>query len=145
MRGQIRTVLSQEDKSDTNDKERGSRYWTAAEIQTSTWFVVETCFEQLGENVIQRWITTSIHDAVAFEREMAPFNWSHIFVCLRAPLSVRNATIFEVLKEAYQVGRRGTYTYHLENGMTFVTGALGNVITSPDDTQEVRLVYSSRP
>lgn len=143
MRHQIRTILRHEDTSSSSDKERGSRYWAAAEVMSSTWFVVETCIEVSGKNEIQRWVTMSISDAAQIQRSQEPYAWSHIFVCLRAPLSVRSATVFEVVTEAYQLGSDGSYLYQLENGMTFVTSE-GNAQGVQPDSKELRLVYAHR-
>ena len=96
MKNLIRTVLEHE----SDAKERGSRYWAAAEVPSPIWFVVECCVEVSGRGEVQRWVTTSVHHAASIERGFMPKLWSHIIVCMRAPLSLRNASVFEVLKEA---------------------------------------------
>ena len=140
---QIRTLVRHEDTTEGPYKERGSRYWTAVELLAATWFVVETCIEISGVNEIRRWITTSIREAVQIQRGQEPFVWSQIFVCMRAPRSVRNATVFEVVDEAYQSLATDTYVYQLANGMTFKT----EIEHSPGDNptpEELTLVYARR-
>lgn len=143
MQSQIRTVLKHEHTSSSPDKERGSRYWTAAEVMSPTWFVIETCIKEAGGNEIKRWVTTSIGEAAQVQRNQEPFIWSQIYVCLRAPLSVRGATVFEVVKEAYQLGGVDSYLYRLENGMSFSSGD-GQAQGIQLETSETRLVYSQR-
>ena len=138
---QIRTILRQEDTSPSPDKERGSRYWWAAEVLSPTWFVVESCIEVNGTNEIQRWVTTSIHHAAGILRGFEPSNWSQIFVCMRAPLSVRNATVFEVVQEAYQSDPGATYVYRLANGMSFIDGEQREHGAYTEPTQ-LKLVYA---
>ena len=143
MQSQIRTVLKHEHTSSSPEKERGSRYWAAAEIMSSTWFVIETCIEEAGRNEIKRWVTTSIGEAVLIQHSQRPFIWSQIYVCLRAPQSVRLATVFEVVKEAYQLGAVDSYLYRLENGMSFSSGE-GQAQGIRLEPSESRLVYSQR-
>lgn len=140
---QIRTTLRHEDAAQDLGRERGSRYWTAAEVLSSTWFLVETCVEVSGVNEIKRWVTTSIGEAAKIQRGQEPFVWSQIFVCMRAPRSVRNATVFEVVDEAYQSLATDTYVYQLASGMTFKT----EIEHSPGDNptpEELTLVYARR-
>ena len=139
----IRTLVRHEDSSPDLDKERGSRYWSAAELLSSTWFVVETCIEVSGVNEIRRWVTTSISDAANLQDSQRPFIWSQIFVCLRAPHSVRSATVFEVVKEAYHLGPIGSYLYCLDNGISFSTdeAPAQDIQSNP---VKLRLVYSQQ-
>ena len=143
MQSHIRTVLKHEHTPNTQDKERGSRYWAAVEVLSQTWFVVETCIKEAGENEIKRWITTSIREAVQIQRTLEPFIWSQIYVCLRAPQSIRLATLFEVVNEAYQLGAVESYLYRLENGMSFTSseGQGKGICLEPS---EIKLVYSQR-
>ncbi|MDR3453168.1 MAG: hypothetical protein P4L96_10245 [Rhodoferax sp.] len=140
---QIRTTLRHEDTSEALYKERGSRYWTAAELLAPTWFVVETCIEISGVNEIRRWVTTSIREATQIQLGQAPFIWSQIFVCIRAPLSVRSATVFEVVDEAYQLLASGAYVYQLANGMSFKTGGEQLPVDNAAP-EELTLVYARR-
>ena len=140
---QIRTLVRHEDTTEGPYKERGSRYWTAAELLSSTWFVVETCIEVSGVNEIRRWVSTSIREAVQIQLGQAPFIWSQIFVCLRTPRSVRSATVFEVVDEAYQSLASGAYVYQLASGMTFKT----EIEQAPGDDptpEALTLVYARR-
>ena len=143
MRNQIRTILRHEDSSPDLDKERGSRYWSAAELLSSTWFVIETYIEVSGVNEIRRWVTTSIGEAAQIQRSQGPFIWSQIYACLRAPQSVRSATVFEVVKEAYQLGPVGSFLYRLENGMSFTTdeGSIQGVQSEPT---KLELLYAQQ-
>ena len=139
----IRTTLKHEASAPGTDPERGSRYWLAAEIMSSTWFVIEACTERAGKNEIQRWVTTSIREAARLQHSHDPSVWSHIFICLRAPLSIRNATVFEKVTEVYQAGIGGSYLYRLGNGMSFITDEkhAQGVPFSPD---ALELVYAHR-
>ena len=143
MRQSLRTLVRHENLSDKRDTERGSRYWSAAEILTPTWFVLETCIEVGGVNKIKSWVTTSISDAANLQDSQRPFIWSQIFVCLRAPHSVRSATVFEVVKEAYQLGPIGSYLYRLDNGISFSTdeAPAQDIQSNP---VKLRLVYSQQ-
>ena len=143
MHQSLRTLVRHEDLSQSRDKERGFRYWSAAEVLSSTWFVLETCIDVCGVNEIRRWVTTSIGDAAQLQRSQGPFIWSQIYVCLRAPQSVRLATVFEVVKEAYQLGAVDSYLYRLENGMSFSSGE-GQAQGIRLEPSESRLVYSQR-
>lgn len=143
MSHQIRTLVRHEDTTEGAYKERGSRYWTAAELLAPTWFVVETCIEISGVNEIRRWVTTSIGEAARIQRGQDPFVWSQIFVCLRAPRSVRSATIFEVVNEAYQSLASDAYIYQLANGMAFKT-EIGQVPGNDLAPEELTLVYTHR-
>lgn len=141
MQSKIRTIIKHEETSSRPDKKRGSRYWAAAEIMSATWFFIETCIEEAEGNEIKRWVTTSIREAVEIQRCHQPYEWSRIFVCLRAPLSVRNAVVFEVVTEVHHLGSSGAYLYRLENGMSFSTdeGTADGVQPNP-----AQLVYAQR-
>lgn len=139
MPNQIRTLLRDEYPAQGISKERGSRYWTAAEVSAPIWFVVESCIEVSEKFEIQRWVTTSIQHAASIQRGFEPSVWSQIFVCMRAPLSVRNATVFEVVNEAYKCG--AGFVYRLANGMSFMTGNEGILLTGSEPT-ELELVYA---
>ena len=141
MRQSLRTLIRHEKLSNKRDTERGSRYWSAAEILTPTWFVLETCIEVGGVNKIKNWVTTSISDAANLQDSQRPFIWSQIYVCLRAPQSVRLATVFEVVNEAYHLGAVESYLYRLDNGMSFTSseGQGKGICLEPS---EIRLVYS---
>jgi hypothetical protein len=82
MSHQIRTQTKFEDHSTERDKERGSRFWSTAEIMTTTWFVVETCVDVRETVEIRRWITTSIEDASEVRRSQAPYRWGRVFDCI---------------------------------------------------------------
>jgi hypothetical protein len=141
MPNQIRTLLRDEYTMVENQRERGSRYWTAAELLSQTWFVVESCIDVSGKKEIRRWVTTSIHEAAAIQRGFELSIWSQIFVCTRVPVNVRDATVFEVLNEAYYSVRDGSYVYRLGNGMSFIDGERRQhgAYTAPT---ELKLVYA---
>lgn len=138
---QIRTVLKHECPPPPVNKGRGSRYWSAAEILSSTWYVVESCVEAETKNQVNRWMTTSIKEAIQIQRTQGLCYWSHIFVCLRAPLSIKNATIFEVVNEAHQVGSTNSYVLQLTNGMSFITGDDDESVNEWPDPKMLRMVY----
>lgn len=123
------------------NSERGSRFWVAAELLDTTWFLLETCVNVSGRNEIRQWVTPSINRAVEIKNSMEPCQWCHIFVCLRAPLSIQNGTIFEVVREAYQAGARDSYVYILQNGMSFSAGTESPQGTS-DEPQKLKLIYA---
>lgn len=139
---QIRTVLKYERTSPDANKERGARYWAAAEILSPTWFVVESCIEVSSKNEVQRWVTTSIQEAVQIQQRQGRCHWSHIFVCIRAPRSIQNGTIFEELKEAYQAGSSDSFVLKLQNGMSFMTGEDGHSEDEWPSPKELRLLYA---
>ncbi|MFN7712539.1 MAG: hypothetical protein ACK5OI_09155, partial [Curvibacter sp.] len=91
---------------------------------------------------LRRWVTTSIHQAIAIEKSVFAPLWSHIFVCMHAPLSVRSGTVFEVVKEVYKSERGEDYVYGLANGMTFMFGGDEGQITAGKPSQ-LRLIYSN--
>lgn len=133
----IRTVLTDERTS----KVRGSRLWAAAELSSTTWFVTETSVEVSGEYEVQQWVTHSISQAVLIQRSLEPYIWSRIFVCMRAPTSIQNGTLFEVVREAYQSGSRDSYFLLLDNGMSFSTGT--ETPQQIDDVPEkLNLIYA---
>jgi hypothetical protein len=141
MHQQIRTALLHERKSSTSPKERGSRFWVAAELLSTTWFIAETCVEVDGKNEIQQWVTPSINRAVDIQRALEPYQWGRLFICMRTPVGIQNATLFEVVHKAYQAGFRDSYVILLDNGMSFSTGAEApqEIIGQPDT---LRLIYA---
>ncbi len=52
MSREIRTVLKDEKTFPSPERERGSRYWMAAEVMSSPWFFLETSVEVDGVNEI---------------------------------------------------------------------------------------------
>lgn len=141
MQYQIRTVLSHENKLSGSSKERGSRFWSAAEVSSPVWFIVECCVEIAGRSEIKRWVTTSVHHAASIERSISPRLWSQIIVCVRTPMSSRGGSVFEVLKEAYQRSDGPGYVYQLGNGMSFQTSQDGSPLNCSEPSELV-LVYS---
>jgi len=139
----IRTTLKHEAVAPGPEHERGSRFWSSAEVMASTWFVIETCIEGPQKNEIKRYIATSIHHAAQILQSQEPCVWSNIFIFLRVPLSVRNGVLFEKLDEAYRVKSSRTCLYRLENGMTFIAGQDASDSGLPIP-QELELVYTRR-
>lgn len=133
----IRTATGHEQTS----KERGSRFWAAAEILSTTWFIAETCVEVAGRREIRQWVTTSIHQAALIRHSMEVHCWARIFACIRAPLIIQNGTPFEVVREPYQAGARDSYVLLLDNGMSFASGieAAEGLGKGPE---ELRLIYA---
>lgn len=134
----IRTALGHERTSN----ERGSRFWSAAELMTPTWFVIEACVNVSGRNEVRQWLTPSIELAVQIQRSSQPYTWTRIFACIRAPLSIQRATLFEVVLEAYKAGSRDSYFLILDNGLSFCTGteARGDITSQPE---ALKLIYKS--
>jgi hypothetical protein len=120
MRSQIRTLLQHERVTGTADKQRGARFWVAAELLSSTFFVVEVCSEYTSTTEVQRWVTTSIREAVRVEDWLTPNKWSRIYMHISAPLTVLDGAVYELLQEAHKVEGSDTYVYKLAKGMTFV-------------------------
>jgi hypothetical protein len=121
MRSQIRTLLQHERVTGTADKQRGARFWVAAELLSSTFFVVEVCSEYTSTTEVQRWVTTSIREAVRVEDWLTPNKWSRIYMHISAPLTVLDGAVYELLQEAHKVEGSDTYVYKLANGMTVRT------------------------
>jgi len=128
----------------TNVSERGSRFWSTAEIMTPTWFVVEVRSQRLDTDETRRWITTSIYDAIQIQENGKPYMWAQIFVCLRAPFSLHAGTIFEVVTEAYVIPGSGTVVLHLANGLMFQTHYVDAVTGALKPADQVKLLYNSR-
>ena len=144
MQHQIRTILKHEDNSSGLDRERGSRYWSEAEVLSSTWFVVEACTEASGQFMVRRWVTSSIGDAARIQQRQEPCQWSRVLVCMRAPLSERSGLLFEEVSEAY-LSSPGSYIYRLSNGMAVMTDTERLASSGPGGTRELSLVYARRP
>jgi hypothetical protein len=141
MSNQLRTLLRHERSPVPPGIDRGARHWTAIQVMTSTWFFVESCEEYGGE--IQRWVTASIREAVNIQKALTPSRWARIFVCLHAPLSIGQSTLFEEIDEAYQVEASKSHLFRLANGMSFldVSEATQPTQSSP---MELGLLYSRK-
>lgn len=141
MQQQMRTSLLHERTSSASPDESGSRYWIAAQLLSTTWFVAETCVEVSGANETLQWVTPSIRYAVCLQQSLRPYIWGRIYICVRAPHGIPNGTLFEVLREAYQAGSRDSYVFLLENGKSFLTGT-----ESPQgigaQPEELKLIYA---
>jgi len=138
MSNQIRTLVHDERTLGPNQRVRGARHWSAAEVLSSTWFFVESCVH--GEDSIQRWITTSISEATKIKKALEPSTWARIFICTRAPKSIREATLFEEIDRAYVVGASGIQIFELANGLSYVLGAETSRGASIE-AKEMRLLY----
>ena len=141
MSNQIRTLVQDERTLGPNQKVRGARHWSAAEVLSSTWFFVESCIE--GEGSIERWVTTSILEATKIKRALEPSTWARIFICMRAPRSIREATMFEEIDKAYLVGSSGIQVFELTNGLSYVLGS-ENPRDSSTEVKEMSLLYSRK-
>lgn len=141
MPNQIRTLLRHERAMEAPRKDRGARHWSAAQVLTSTWYFVECCKDY--ELDLQRWVTTSIEEATDIHRSLGTSRWVRIYICLRAPMSIQEATLFEEIDEAYQVGASGSYLFQLANGLAYVVGAetVREVCSKP---LELELVYNRK-
>jgi hypothetical protein len=125
MRSFIRTVRIHEL---TSIAERGAKFWEAAELGASSWFVVEVC--SADEKAFERWVTTSIRTAVRLQKVITPSSWSRIIACLHVPENVRSAPIFQEVTAAYQIGTGDSYLLRFADGTSFSTQE-----TEPDATQ----------
>jgi hypothetical protein len=141
MSNQIRTLVQDERTLGPNQKVRGARHWSAAEVLSSTWFFVESCIE--GEGSIQRWVTTSMSEATKIKRALEPSTWARIFICMRAPKSIREATLFEEIDKAYSVGASGLQIFELTNGLSYVVGT-GSTRETSTETKEMQLLYTRK-
>lgn len=140
----IRTVLKHEVTAPAPNKQpRTFRYWRKVELMSEIWFLVEAVVDADGDSEIRRFITTSIEDAAAIEEDLQPY-WCNVYVCLRAPHNIRNATVFEVVRTAHASAVTGLTTYHLANGMTFA--AAGEAVPEVDRKGPTRLrrIYASK-
>ena len=139
MKNNLRTYLQHANAG--RERARGTRVWSAVEILTSTWFFVEVCYEP--ESGIQRWVATSINEAVNFQKALKPSGWARIFVCLRAPLCIREATLFEEIDEAYQLDTNDSFLFQLATGLSYVVGAetVREVLIRP---RELQLIYNRK-
>jgi hypothetical protein len=139
---QIRTLLRHEErKLAPAEKDSGDRHWSAVQLLTPTWFFVE-CYKE-SEREIQRWVTTSIRDAARLLEAIEPSSCARIFLCLRAPLSTPDGTLFEEIDEAYQVGPCGPYLFHLSTGTSYAVGT-ETMREACEEPAEIQLLYSQR-
>lgn len=128
----------------TDVPERGSRFWSTAEIMTPTWFVVEVSCQHLDSAEIRRWVTASFHDATQIQQSCRPYLWAQIYVCLRAPLSVRSGIIFEVINEAHVLPGSGNVVFHLANGLSFQSHFDDPVTGLQKPAAQVDLIYARK-
>lgn len=136
---QLRTLLSNEDTYPHPDKERGSRYWRAVEVLSSTWFLVES----QNDVGVRRWMTASITEAAYIQKTLEPSRWSRIFICLYSPLSISQGTLFEEILEVHLVSADGPYLFKLANGLSFA-GNLGGSQKPSMAPHEVSVLYCSK-
>jgi hypothetical protein len=139
MSNQLRTFLRDECPPTPRGQDRGTRYWRAVEIQSSTWFVVESCVKR-GED-IQRWITTSIFEASCLIRRIEPTRSTRIFVSLRSPASSWDGTLFEEIDKAYELGTTRVHLYQLVNGLSFIDHSESTQAISTKSV-ELQLLYN---
>lgn len=139
MPNHIRTLLRDECPPTSANKDRGTRYWVAVEIQSSTWFVVESCVKR-GED-IKRWVTTSIREADYIIRRLERTRLTRIFVCLRAPGSIWDGTMFEEIDKAFELGTSNSHLFQLTNGLSFIDDSES---TQTESTKPValQLIYN---
>lgn len=131
---QLRTLVADEDKFPNPKKVRGSRYWSAVELLSSTWFLVECEDDEVG---ISRWVTTSFSKAARIQKSLEPARWSRIYICLYAPMSLSHKTLFEEIAEAHQSSGSGSYVFKLANGLSFAGNFEGykNPIEAPREVK----------
>ncbi len=141
MPNQIRTLLRHECTLAATQKDRGARQWSAAQVMTSTWFFIECCEEH--EQDIQRWVTNSFKEAADIQKSLGPSGWARFFICLRAPVSIREASLFEEVDETYEVIACGSYLFQLATGLSYVVGTktVREVWSKP---QELQLLYKRK-
>lgn len=142
----FRTLAKNELREQSQNGTRGSRFWSSAEILTPTWYVLEACTEHVDKTQVRTWVTSTFYEATQVQRNLGDFLWAHIFVCLRAPLSVRNGTIFEEIVEVHVLPDTGDLVLHLRNGLSFQTRAeSGNEFSVEQNSPgQVKLLYTNR-
>jgi hypothetical protein len=136
---QLRTLRRHEHTHPHPEKERGSKYWRAVEVLSSTWFVVES----QNEIGIRRWMTASITEAAHIQRSLEPSRWSRIFICLYSPFSISQGTLFEEILEVHLVSADGPYVFKLANGLTFA-GDVGSNQKPSMAPEEISVLYCSK-
>ena len=140
MNSHLRTFRVNEGPRPDKDKARGARYWSAVEILSSTWFLVASENDDVG---VRRWMTTSIFEASRIQKTLEPSRWSRIYICLYAPMSLSQDTLFEEIVEVHMINPGGPYLYKLANGLSFAGDAKGNP-TEGTVPQEISMLYCYR-
>jgi hypothetical protein len=138
----LRTLVKSEiTKESQSEWERGTRCWLSAEIMSPAWFVVEVSMDELITGKTKSWIATNFQVAAQIQKSQEPYKWSNIFVCMRTPHSVRNATVYEVVNQVYALPGSRTLVFQLVSGMAL---ELENASLAPNlgDINEVKLIYS---
>lgn len=145
MAPQIRTFTKHESTTSSSEKDRGVRNWSAAQILGPLTFVVDICVEVQCQPEIKRWIATSIHEAVQIQQNHKPFQWTQVFVSMRAPCSTPGVLVFEEVNEVHQSGRFGSCIYRLTNGMAFMPNSDRDFGVEDDEEPSIfQLVYSKQ-
>jgi hypothetical protein len=93
------------------ENDRGVRNWSAAQIVGPLTFVVDICVEVQCQLEIKRWIATSIHEVAQIQQSHKTFQWTQVFVSMRAPRCAPEGLVFEEINEVYQSGRFGSNIY----------------------------------
>ncbi len=76
-------------------------------------------------------------------KSLGPSRWARIFICCHSPVTIREATLFEEIDEAYEVGASGTYLFLLATGLSYVVGTetVREVWAKP---KELQLLYNRK-
>lgn len=119
MQSFIRTALQNEVLLDAGSKERGIRYWSAVELPSRCWFVVEVCVDGPNKRDVKHFLALSIDEVKRIQLREEPLQWTQVFLGMRAPLESVNGVIFERLEEAHLNAASGQYVYKLASGLTF--------------------------
>ena len=117
---QIRTYTKHERTPPSAENDRGVRNWSAVKIVGPLAFVVDICVEVQCPPDIKRWLATSIYEVAQIQQSHKPFQWTQVFVSMRAPRGAPGGLVFEEINEVYQSGRFGSNIYRLTNGMAFM-------------------------
>lgn len=134
----IRTLVQDERSLGPNVKMRCARHWSAAEILSPTWFILESC--AAGSGYISRLFIPSILEAMAIERALPPPKWVRLTICIGTSTSIPEPTRYEEIDKAYVVGASRIQVFKLTNGLSYMLDAEGTREKS-SDAKEMRLIY----
>ena len=147
MQSFIRTALQNEVLLDAGSKERGIRHWSAVELPSRCWFVVEVCVDGPTKRDVKHFIALSIDEVKRIQQREERVRWTQVFLGMRAPLNSVNGVIFELLDEAHLNTSSGQYIYKLASGLTFSIeppAPRGPELRDQVGLSELRLVYRRR-
>ena len=112
--------------------ERGTKYWTRAELPKSTWFVVEACVKVPGaefEREVHTFIAPTFSEAVLTCID-TPHEWVAIHAFIRAASIFPEGHVFDTVSEAFRIHPSGGTLLRFRSGLIFIDGGKSKPGTS---------------